>query len=116
MNHASSHRAFTTFFYIAETSVPDTDIDVLKKKFKYIYIFSSQRHVKTPHAYKTSAYRAKGNLTSYVSDSLSHESGNFWYDITTLYLYNCKKKKKKLKKKVGKKGNSRSKRYKYKHI
>lgn len=52
-NRASSQRAFTTFFYITETSAPDIDSDVVKKrKFDIYCILSSQRHVITPHADK----------------------------------------------------------------
>lgn len=64
-----------------------------KKKYIYIYlyIFSSQRHVKTPHADKRVPIELKAT-SRLIPLTLARVCGSFRYDITS-YFYNCKKKR-----------------------
>lgn len=62
MNHTNSRRAFTTFFYIDETSVPDADS--FKKKKNQISTRLSEACQDTA-CRQTSAYGAESNLISY---------------------------------------------------
>lgn len=69
MNHTNSRRAFTTFFYINETSVPDADS--FEKRIRYL--LGSRRHVKTLHADKRVPTELKA--TSFLIRR------NFWYQL-----------------------------------
>lgn len=88
MNHTNSRRAFTTFFYIDETSVPDADS--FEKRIRYL--LGSRRHVKTLHADKRVPMELKA--TSFLIRR------NFWYQLQKKkeeekkYTQKAKKKRK----------------------
>lgn len=102
-NRASSQRAFTTFFYITETSAPDIDSDVVKKRKLDIYcILSSQRHVITPHADKRVPIELKA--TSLLIPLTLAQAGLWeflvWHHIPSTFTTAKKREEKKWKKRI----------------